>query len=394
MRRTRLAWAVVLLAMLIGLLIGCAIAQGPNNRDSQSTVDRLPTEFERLTEVWKLLKAEHIDGTQLDAQAISNGAIRGMLEALDDPYTAFFDPEQYKIATQDLKGFFEGIGAEVGLREGKITILAPMPESPAEKSGIRPGDVILRIQGESAEGISLMEAVSRIRGKKGTTVELLILHRDDTEPVTILVIRGVIPLTSVRFLMLDDNIGHLRLFNFAETTKKDLLRALETFNESGGTGIVVDLRNNPGGLLSSVVDVGSQFIEDGLVLYQIDAQGKRTDWKVKSGGKAGDIPIVVLVNEFSASASEVFTGAMLDHQRATVVGVTTFGKGSVNNLWRLRDGSGVNFTIARWYTPNGTLIEGEGITPDVVMERAGDGESDVQLARAIEILQEQIAQGT
>ncbi|MCH8279683.1 MAG: S41 family peptidase [Chloroflexi bacterium] len=393
MRITRLAWASVLLAVLIGLLIGCAVAQGPN-RDSRTTVDRLPTEFERLAEVWELLEAEHIDGTNLDAQAISNGAIRGMLEALDDPYTAFFDSEQYKIATQDLKGFFEGIGAEVGLREGKITILAPMPESPAEKSGIRPGDVILRIQGESAEGISLMEAVSRIRGKKGTTVELLILHLDNAEPVTILVVRGVIPLTSVRFMMLDDNIGHLRLFNFAATTNDDLLKALDTFNESGGTGIVVDLRNNPGGLLSSVVDVGSQFIEDGLVLYQIDAQGKRTDWKVKSGGKAGDIPIVVLVNEFSASASEVFTGAMLDHRRATVVGVTTFGKGSVNNLWPLRDGSGVNFTIARWYTPNGTLIEGEGITPDIVMERAGEGETDVQLARAIEILQEQIAQGT
>ena len=393
MRITRLAWASVLLAVLIGLLIGCAVAQGPN-RDSRTTVDRLPTEFERLAEVWELLEAEHIDGTNLDAQAISNGAIRGMLEALDDPYTAFFDSEQYKIATQDLKGFFEGIGAEVGLREGKITILAPMPESPAEKSGIRPGDVILRIQGESAEGISLMEAVSRIRGKKGTTVELLILHLDNAEPVTILVVRGVIPLTSVRFMMLDDNIGHLRLFNFAATTNDDLLKALDTFNESGGTGIVVDLRNNPGGLLSSVVDVGSQFIEDGLVLYQIDAQGKRTDWKVKSGGKAGDIPIVVLVNEFSASASEVFTGAMLDHRRATVVGVTTFGKGSVNNLWPLRDGSGVNFTIARWYTPNGTLIEGEGITPDIIMERGGDGEPDVQLARAIEILQEQIAQGT
>ena len=393
MRITRLVWASVLLSVLIGLLVGCGVAQGPN-RDSQSTVDRLPSEFERLAEVWELLEAEHIDGTSLDAQAISDGAIRGMLEALDDPYTAFFDPEQYKIATQDLKGFFEGIGAEVGLREGKITILAPMPESPAEKSGIRPGDVILRIQGVSAEGISLMEAVSRIRGKKGTTVELLILHLDNAEPVTIVVIRGVIPLTSVRFLMLDDNIGHLRLFNFAETTNKDLLKALETFNEAGGTGLVVDLRNNPGGLLSAVVDVGSQFIKDGLVLYQIDAQGKRTDWKVKSGGKAGDIPVVVLVNEFSASASEVFTGAMLDHRRATVVGVTTFGKGSVNNLWPLRDGSGVNFTIARWYTPNGTLIEGEGITPDIVMEKAGDGEPDVQLARAIEILQEQIAQGT
>ena len=156
-------------------------------------------------------------------------------------------------------------------------------------------------------------------------------------------------------------------------------------------GLVLDLRNNPGGLLSSVISVTSQFLDDGLVLYQIDADGERTDWKVKGGGKATDIPMVVLVNEFSASASEVLAGAIIDQGRAPVVGATTFGKGSINNQWPLSDGSGVNFTVARWFTPNGVQIEGEGIEPDVVVEGSEDDAEDIQFDRALEILQEQIA---
>jgi len=205
--------------------------------------------------------------------------------------------------------------------------------------------------------------------------------------------RGKIPLESVRLLMQVGQIGHLRVFSFAGTTKDELKKALERFDRSKGVGLVLDLRNNPGGLLTSVVDVTSQFLDEGLVLYQIDAQGKRTDWNVKSGGKAVDVPLVVLVNGFSASASEVLTGAFMDHDRATVVGTTTFGKGSVNNLWPLKDGSGINFTIARWFTPDGTLIEGAGIIPDIIEEVAEDDVEDVQLARAIEVLMDQIAKG-
>jgi carboxyl-terminal processing protease len=372
----------------------CAVQQLGQSGIVDPTLDGLPPEFERLLEVWELLEGEHINGGKLDPQEVSDGAIRGMLDALGDPYSAFYNAEQYKITTQDLKGFFEGIGAEVGIRNGLVTILAPMPDTPAERAGILPGDIILEIEDESAEGISLMEAVNRIRGKKGTVVKLLILHRNDTDPVVINVERGVITLISVRINMGDNGIGHLRIFNFAETTNKDLLNALKRFEDSGGTGIVLDLRNNPGGLLTSVVDVTSQFLEDGLVLYQIDAQGHRTDWKVKSGGKAKEIPFVVLVNEFSASASEVFTGAMMDHERATVLGGTTFGKGSVSNLWVLQDGSGVNFTIAHWFTPNGTLIEGEGLSPDVQLDKVEDGSEDVHLNRAIEFLRKQIAQGS
>ena len=392
-RLVRASLITILCILGLSFAVACGVQQASVSGDVDTTIEGLPPEFERLLEVWELLEGEYINGTDLDPREISDGAIRGMLEALGDPYSAFYTTEQYKIATQDLKGFFEGIGAEVGIRNGMVTILAPMPDTPAEKAGIKPGDIIMEIEDESAEGISLMEAVNRIRGKKGTVVKLLILHKGDTEPVVINVERGVISLTSVRLLTVDDEISHLRIFNFAETTNKDLLAALERFEDSGASGFVLDLRNNPGGLLTSVVNVTSQFLDDGLVLYQVNAQGDRKDWKVKSGGKAKDIPFVILVNEFSASASEVFTGAMIDHERATVIGTTTFGKGSVSNLWSLQDGSGVNFTIAHWFTPKGTLIEGEGITPDKVMEKPEDDSEDVHLEHAIDLLRKEIAQG-
>ena len=387
---------ICLLSMLIACLLlvgGCALQVFGGEEEPPEQMQELPPEFERLLEVWELLQREHINGGALDSQTVSDGAIRGMLAALDDPYAAFFSPEQYNVANQDLKGFFEGIGAQVGIRNGHITILAPMPGTPAERAGIRPGDVILEIEGESTEGISLLEAVNLIRGPKGTVVNLLVLHDDAGSPVPIAITRGVIPLTSVEFTMNADGIGHLRVFNFASNTNDELLAALRQFEDSRGRGLVLDLRNNPGGLLSAVVDVTSQFLGDGLVLYQIDAKGNRTDWGVKAGGQAKEIPMVVLVNEFSASASEVFAGAIMDHERAIVIGETTFGKGSVNNLWPLTDGSGVNFTIAHWFTPKGTLIEGAGITPDIVLENVPNDAGDLQLERAVEILQEQFARG-
>ena len=395
MSRPRLRWpAFSFLVVITALLL--AISCGGNGSSGNSATDAalkdLPTEFQRMAEVWQLLQGEHIDGGSLDSQQLSDGAIRGMLQALDDPYAAFLNPEQFALESQDIQGFFEGIGAEVGLRDGQITVLAPMPDTPADKAGIRPGDVILEIEGEPTRGISLLEAVGKIRGEKGTQVELLVLHKDSSEPELLTIVRGVIPLESVRLLMQVGRIGHLRMFAFAGTTNEELEEALQRFERSKGLGLVVDLRNNPGGLLSSAVDVTSQFLDEGLVLYQIDAKGRRTDWKVKEGGKAANIPMVVLVNEFSASASEVFVGAVMDHNRATVVGATTFGKGSVNNLWSLSDGSGVNFTVAEWFTPNGLQIEDEGITPDIVQESSEDDSEDLQLDLAIQVLQETIAQ--
>ena len=384
---------------LIVLAVGAALALSV-----QYTVDRawlgnwgtvsdsqsLPPEFDRLGEAWSLLEREHIDRQELDPKTVSDGAIRGMLRALDDPYASFLDAQQFDIESQEIRGFFEGIGAQVGIREDRLTIIAPLPDTPAEQSGIRPGDIILEIDGESADGISLLEAVSKIRGQLGTSVELLVLHLNQTEATLIAITRGVIPLETVRFAMRPDGIGHLRISSFSDTTNQQVEAAIQEFRAANGTGLIVDLRNNPGGLLKAVVDVTSQFLEDGLVTYELDAQGSRREWKVSPDGKGKDIPMVVLINEFSASASEVFSGAIIDHNRAPVIGVTSFGKGSVNTMRGLSDGSGIFFTIARWYTPNGNLIEGEGITPTLAVSIPEDASSDVQLERAIEILQQRL----
>jgi carboxyl-terminal processing protease len=193
--------------------------------------------------------------------------------------------------------------------------------------------------------------------------------------------------------MLPENIGHLQISNFSDTTKEEVQEALDRFRVSGGVGLVLDLRNNPGGLLSSVVDVASEFLSFGLVLYEINSHGDRTDWKVKAGGRAQEVPMVVIINAYSASASEVLSGALLDHERAQVVGATSFGKGSVNTLRPLKDGSGLYFSIARWYTPNGSLIEGVGITPSVLVEADPEDPQDVQLERALEILKLEISKG-
>ena len=384
---------VVVTTIAVMLLVAAACSGGDSGGGGDTSIEGLPPEFQRLAEVWDLMQREHIDAESLDPQVISDGAIRGMVRALEDPYAAFLDQEQYSLESEDIRGFFGGIGAEVGVRDGEMTILSPMPDTPAEAAGVKPGDVILEVDGESIRGLSLLEVVRLIRGEKGTKVTLLLRHLRSSEPVSIEIERDIINLESVNLLMQVGRIGHLRLSGFTGTTAEELKVALDRFERSQGVGLVVDLRNNPGGLVSSVVDVTSQFIGDGLVLYQVDAKGNRRDWSVNSGGKALNVPMVVLVNEFSASASEVFAGAIIDNERATIIGSTTFGKGSVNNLWPLDDGSGIIFTTARWFTPKGLLIEGEGITPDVVLEPDEDDDDDVHLDRAIEILKEQISRG-
>ena len=235
-------WLPVLFSLTVVVFaVGCGAqpATGSAASDTDVAIEGLPAEFQRLAEVWELLKREHIDGKNLDGKTLSDGAIRGMLQALDDPYAAYLRPDQYDLESQDIQGFFEGIGAEVAMRDGRIVILAPLPGAPAEKAGIRPGDIIVEIDGDSTQGLSLLEAVSKIRGRKGTSVDLLVLHLNATEPELIAITRGVIPLTSVRLQMLVGGIGHLRLFSFSGTTNDELEEALEQFARSNGSGLVL-----------------------------------------------------------------------------------------------------------------------------------------------------------
>ncbi len=380
----------VLLLFFLVLLLSAGLAgtacvnADTGDEPEEQSIEGLPPEFAKLADVYELLEREHIDAGTFDPDTLTDGAIRGMLEATGDDHASYLDPEQYSFQRQEIQGTFEGIGAEVTVKNGLITIVAPIPDTPAEEAGVKPGDVILSIDGEDIAGWDLWQAINRIRGEKGTTVNIGV-RRDQTGETEVLeIVRGVIQLESVRLTMLVGRIGHLRISSFTGTTLEELKRALERFERSRGLGLVVDVRNNPGGLLSSVVNITSQFVDEGMVLYQLDGQGNRRDWNAESGGMALDVPMVVLMNGFSASASEVFAGAIIYHQRGPTIGVTTFGKGSVNNLWPLYDGSAVNFTIGRWYTPDGKLIEGEGIVPDILQEASEDDSDDLQLDLAIE----------
>ena len=378
--------SVVTAIMLVALLsVACSFQ--PAIQPSIANEQSLTTGFERVEEVWQLLEQQHINRSDLDSDKISEAAIRGILESLDDPYASFLDAEQFSMESQDVHGSFEGIGAHVGILDEKITIIAPMPDSPAEKAGIRSGDIILGINGDSTADTTLLEAVSKIRGEKGTTVDLLILHANEPIPVTITVRRGVIQIDSVTFQLMPTDIGYIHISNFTESTKSEVEGALREFEEETTSGaLILDLRNNPGGLLNSVVDVTSLFIDDGLVLYEIDGSGARKDWPVRNNRRKQDYPMVVLINQFSASASEVLCGALMDHERATIIGTKSFGKGSVNILRSLSDGSGIYFTVAHWFTPKGTLIEGAGIEPDVVVDISPDTLNDIQIEKALEIL--------
>jgi carboxyl-terminal processing protease len=319
-----------------------------------------------VQQAWEIIFQDYVGKDELDAEALAQGAVRGMLEALDDPYTSYLDAEAYQLSLQELEGKFEGIGAYVAVRDDQIIILAPIADSPADKAGIRAGDIILEIDGQSTSDMSLAEAVLEVRGPQGTTVSLLVLHEGETEPELIEIIRAEIEVPSVQFEMMEE-IAYVQITHFSERTAQELAPVIEGINQQAA-GIVLDLRGNPGGLLNVVVDVTGFFLEEGMVLDVVDNEGNHDTYLVQPGGVTTDLPLVVLVDEYSASGSEVLAGALQDYGRATIAGAKTFGKGSVNILRQLDDGSGLYITNARWLTPLGRLIEGEGLYPDYEIE--------------------------
>ena len=354
----------------------------------------VPEELAVVWQVWNMLASEHVDRATFDPEVFTEASIRGMLIALNDPHTNYVRPDVFGIENEDIRGRFEGIGAHVSMNaDGRLLIVAPIADSPAERAGIRPGDIILEVDGVSLQGLSLIEAVSRIRGPRGSVVSLLVQHVGSVETVVIDVERGVIPLQSV---ILRSEIGHpiahIRLTNFYEDTADDLSETIRETLSAGTEAIVLDVRDNPGGLLNSVVDVTSLFLKDGLILYEVDGDGNRKDWVVrKNDDVLEEVPMVILANQFSASASEILVGALQDHDRATVIGRTTFGKGSVNILRQLDNGGGLFLTFARWFTPDGRPIDRTGLEPDIEVTHGVPQQEDIrQLERAIETLETEI----
>jgi carboxyl-terminal processing protease len=362
---------LVAVSVVVSFSAGCVL--------TRQTIPSTDSHLDVVKEAWDLIFRDYVDQSKLDATKLSQAAIKGMVEALDDPYTAYLDPEAYQLSTSNLQGKFEGIGATVGVRDKQIIIIAPVPDSPADKAGIRAGDIILGVDGESTEGLSLEEVVLRIRGLKGTSVRLTIQHQGEATPVELEIVRAEIELPSVSFEMRGD-IAYIRIYNFSERTDSELSPVLERLKQEGATGIVLDLRTNPGGLLETVVDVASHFLNEGVVVYVVDNEGKETSYPVQRTSVTTDLPLVVLTDNFSASGSEVLAGAIQDHKRGIVAGTRTYGKGSVNTLNKLQDGSGIYITIARWLTPNRRLIEGKGIEPDPGYELKLEGDDAIQWA--------------
>ena len=359
--------------------------------DLGETPKELPEDLKAIWEAWVLLNREYVDQDKLaDPEAFTEAAIRGMTGVLEDSGTYYLPPRVASTMRQDIQGRFEGIGAHVNMNAaGKLLIVAPIDGSPAEEAGILAGDVVLEVDGESLEGLSLMEAVGKIRGPRGTIVRLLVMHLGAIDPIEIPVRRGVIPLTSVR-LRSDhgDRFAHIRITDFYANTPEQLKLKLQEIIDDGAEGLILDIRTNPGGTLNATIDVASQFLEEGLVLYSLDGDGNRIDYEVRRGGIARDIPMVVLINEFTASAPEIIAGALQDHNRATIIGATSFGKGSVNIPRELSNGGGISITIRKWYTPLGRQIDGEGIIPDIEVTHRVPKQADImQLERAIEELE-------
>jgi len=368
-KTVKIAVIALLLVSSLVLSFGTGYAVGTGTSPSQG--------LDIVEQAWDVIFRNYVDTDKLDTGELSQAAIKGIVEALDDPYTSYLDAETYQLGLGNLEGKIEGIGAHVAVKNEQLTIIAPIAGSPAAEAGIRAGDIVLEIDGRSTSEMGLMEAVLNIRGPSGTSVRLLILHEGETEPEEIEIVRAEIELSSVYFEMRED-LAYVSITYFSERTGDELSSVLRDITQEAATGIILDLRSNPGGLLPAVVDVAGSFLKEGVVVTMVDNQGEQTSFSVEPEGVATDLPVIVLVDDHTASGGEVLAGALQDYARAAVAGTSTYGKGSVNMLYQLKDGSGLYVTIARWLTPNGRLIEGEGIDPDYELEL--EGENAIQWA--------------
>lgn len=346
------------------------------------------TLFEPFWQAWDIVHEEYVD-RPVDDVGLMRGAIQGMLDALGDEHTFYMDPSEYEQASFPLEGDYEGIGAWVDTSTEFLTIISPMPGSPAERVGLKPGDEILAVNGEDMIGVDANLVVRKVLGPAGTVVRLTVRREGEIEPLEFAVTREKIVVPSVESRMLEGDVAYVRLLTFGEDTTADLQRALDELLGQDPVGLVLDLRANGGGFLHTAVEVASEFIGEGTLLIERFGDGSQQLYRAESGGRALDIPLVVLIDGGTASASEIVAGAIQDAKRGLLVGETSFGKGSVQVWIPLQgDGGAVRITTARWYTPLDRLIHGVGLTPDVVVEAPAEGtaEQDPALDKAVELL--------
>jgi len=324
--------------------------------------------FDQFWEVWDKVKMSYVD-QPVDDVKLFYGAISGMVAGLEDPHSAYFPPVEAEEFSKDLAGEFEGIGAEIGIRDNQLTIIAPLPESPAEKAGLKPGDKIFSIDGEDTFGIKLEIAVSKIRGKRGTEVVLAVTHNGIETLEDIVVVRDKINVPTIDSKIIEDTeIAYLRISYFNQDTWIDFDKSLRELLLQNPKGIVLDLRRNPGGFLETSIDIASEWVKQGVIVRERNGEGYEQEHKSRGAHRLANIPTVVLVDEGTASGSEIVAGAIQDYDVGTIVGQQTYGKGSVQNFEVLSDGSALKLTIDRWFTPNDRAIDGKGIEPDIILE--------------------------
>jgi carboxyl-terminal processing protease len=362
-RKSLVVGPMIALALLCGVFIGKGWERTGH---ASETYEELKTFSEVLNQVQK----HYVDETK--PKDLIQGAIRGMLATLD-PHSAYMTPEMYKEMQVETKGEFGGVGIQIGVKDNRLAVIAPIEGTPAYRAGIKAGDFIVKVNDDSTKDLTLMDAVQKMRGPKGSKVSLTIQREGAPDPLVFTLVRDTIKIESVKSKVIE-SLGYVRLTQFQEATGKDLAKAIRQFREQKVQGAIVDLRNNPGGLLTAAVDVSEQFLPNGkLIVFTKSREGKKDEWLAKSKDQLEDLPLIILVNEGSASASEIVAGALQDWGRALIVGTTSFGKGSVQTILTLGDGSGLRLTTAKYYTPKGRSIQSTGITPDIVVKLPAPG---------------------
>lgn len=401
--RSRLYTPLIIAAVVGSVLLTCRMADFKTSAAIPATA--MP-DFRLLSEAWTIIDRVYVDRVAIKPQTMVYGAISGLVSSLGDTgHSRFLTPEMVKQERNFSRGSFEGIGAEVQMKNNQVVIVAPLDDSPAQKAGLKPGDVILKVDDQEVGGLPLEQVVSRILGPPGTAVKLSILNPKSERTTDVTIKRARITVHNVTWVQLPGTrAAHLRIATFSKGLAREVKTALRQIEKEGLTGIVLDLRNNPGGLFDEAVEVASQFLEGGNVLLEKDARGRITPVPVHPGGIALGIPMVVLVNGGTSSGAEIVSGALRDHRRGTVIGEKTFGTGTVLQSFSLSDGSAVLLAIKEWLTPSGDLIWHKGIAPEIVValptevspltpekernmtEADVRASGDVQLLRAIELI--------